>query len=106
MPNKFEQNQQPPKEMTSKEGCSMTKDGVITGDKHFHEVSMGTTPEIEQQDLDAISTETVSLAECQIRGLMVSSPKTALRALQAMALRYPGHPNARTWQEMIDKMKK
>ncbi len=105
MPNNFENNQQPPKEMTSKEGCSMTKDGVITGDKHFHAVAMGTTPEIEQQDNDAISEKTVSLAECQIRGLVKSDPETAIRGFKALMLRYPGHPNSKAWQEEIDRLK-
>ncbi|MBI5654215.1 hypothetical protein HZC53_00970 [Candidatus Uhrbacteria bacterium] len=105
MQNKFEQSQQPPKEMTSKEGCSMTKEGVITGDKHFHEVSMGTTPEIEQQDLDAISTETVSLAECQIRGLAKSDLEAAIRGFKALILRYPDHPNTASWREEIERLK-
>ncbi|MEK7655508.1 MAG: hypothetical protein AAB386_02420 [Patescibacteria group bacterium] len=84
----------------------LIKDGVDLGDKHFHEVGWGTTPDKAHEDLERMAGAEVELAEQQAEAFAQKDKEIGISAYKGLVEIYKNHPNVEKWKKRIEELKR
>jgi hypothetical protein len=94
-----------PTEEKAMEG-RLIKDGVDLGDRHFHEVGWGTTPDKAREDLERMAVAEVDLAEQQAEFFANKDKKFGIEAYKGLVSIYTNHPNVEKWEKRIEELER
>lgn len=84
----------------------LTKDGKDLGDRHFHEVGWGTSPDAAQEDLARIAMMEVELAERQAESLASENKNWGVSAYKGLIAIYRNHQNIDVWRKRIEDLER
>ena len=86
------------------EGRTILSDGKDLGDKRFHDVGWGTTPEAAHADLGRIAAADATLAEQQAEMFAAQDAEMGIKIFKTLLVLYPDHALTSRWKKRIKEL--